>query len=335
MGCERRFLVNSTGFLQSVLVLSALMTIATAQDAASLPAGAPASSESPAAVYVLQPNDEITLHSLKVKEIADKMFRLDEEGQANLPMLGRVHLATLTVAQAEELLRSKLKTYYVEPDLELNVSTVHIEPVSVIGAVGTPGVKEMKGRTTVLDALSLAGGVRPDSGPVVVLTRQASNGAIPLQGAHTTFSGEGVAEINLKSLLDGLNPSDNIVVMPHDVISVPPAQIVYVVGNVKHAGGFPLGGRSNLTVLQALSLAEGLDPRASPEKTRIIRRKTEPEQQIAVDLRKILQGKAEDVVLQPNDILFVPSSATKVITSRTIDAAIQIGTGLAIFATHF
>ena len=124
-------------------------------------------------------------------------------------------------------------------------------------------------------------------------------------------------------------------ILPHDVISIPSAQIVYVVGNVKHPGGFTLSGKSDLTVLQALSLAEGLDPRASPERTRIIRRTNLPEQQITIDLKKILAGKSEDLLLQPNDILFVPTSTAKVITSRSIEAAITIGTGLAIFATHF
>jgi polysaccharide biosynthesis/export protein len=326
--------MNSTGLLQSILIVSGLMSTAVAQDAASVPAEVRPVLEN-AAAYILQPNDGVTLHSLQAKEIADKTFRLDQEGQVNCPMIGRIRLANLTAQQAEELLRSKLKAYYLQPDLELEVSSLHTEPVSVIGAVGNPGIHEMKGRTTLLDALSLGGGVRADAGPVVVLTRQATFGMIPYSNAHSTFAGESVAEINLKDLLDGLDQKENIVILPHDVISVPPAQIVYVVGNVRHPGGFNLSGKSNLTVLQALSLAEGLDQRASPERARILRRAVLPEQQIAVDLKKILAGKSEDVILQPNDILFVPNSTAKVITSRSVEAAIQIGTGLMIFATHF
>jgi polysaccharide export outer membrane protein len=326
--------MNSSGFLPSILLISILMARVMAQDAGS-PATAPTVAPKTAATYTLQPSDQITLHSLQAKEIADKSFRLDQEGEVNCPLIGRVRLANLTAQEAEELLRSKLQAYYLHPDLELEVASVHAEPVSIIGAVGNPGVHEMKGRTTLLDALSLAGGVRTDAGPVVVLTRQAGAGMIPYSTAHGTFSGESVAEFPLKDLLDGIDQKENIVILPHDVISVPSAQIVYVVGNVKHPGGFTLNGKSSLTVLQALSLAEGLDPRASPERTRILRRTVLPGQQIAVDLKKILEGKSEDLLLQPNDILFVPSSTTKIITSRTLEAAIQIGTGLAIFATHF
>jgi polysaccharide export outer membrane protein len=283
-------------------------------------------------LYVLQPDDEITVHSLQVKELADKTFRIDEESKMNFPLIGRIEVSGDTLAQAEEVLVARLKTYYLQPDIELNLSRQHTAPVSVIGAVGSPGVHQMKGRTTLLDALSSAGGVRPDAGPMVVITRESAYGPIAYPGARTSMSGQSVAEIDLKSLLDARNPTENIQVQPHDVVAVPPAQVVYVVGNVKRAGGFPLGGKPDISVIQALALAEGLDPRAAPDKARILRRGSGSEQQIAVDLKKILAGKAEDLILHPSDILFVPSSAAKTITTRTIEAAIQMGTAAIIFA---
>jgi polysaccharide biosynthesis/export protein len=329
---ERGLSVKSNGLLQSSLLIFGIVSAAMAQDAAKAPAHVVLEN---AATYTLQPSDQITLHSLQVKEVADRVFHLDEEGQVNCPLIGRVRLADLTAQGAEELLQTKLKAYYLQPDLELEITALHPEPVSVIGAVGNPGVHEMKGRTSLLDAISMAGGARADAGSTVVVTRQASRGMIPYSTAHATFSGESVASFNLRDLLDGVDLKENIVILPHDVISISSAQVVYVVGNVKHPGGFTLAGKSDLTVLQALSLAEGLDPRASPERTRIIRRTQLPEQQIAINLKQILAGKSEDLVLQPNDILFVPTSTAKVITSRSIEAAITIGTGLAIFATHF
>jgi polysaccharide export outer membrane protein len=193
--------------------------------------------------YILGVGDEITAHSLQVKELADKVFRLGQEGEVSFPLIGRVRLSGSSVPQAEELLILKLGKYYVQPDLELSVSNLHTEPVSVIGAVGASGVHQMKEKTTLLDALSLAGGVRPDAGSVVVITREPGYGPIPYANAHTSPSGESVAEINLKSLLDARDPVENVRVQPHDVIAIPTAQLVFVVGNVKHAGGFTLGGR--------------------------------------------------------------------------------------------
>src|ERR1700722_6852070 len=106
--------------MRSALLILGLISALMAQDAGVVPASGIARAQTPEA-YMLHPGDEIALHSLEAKEIAEKAYRLDEEGQVNFPLIGRIRLANLTARQAEELLRSKFKTYYVEPDLELNV----------------------------------------------------------------------------------------------------------------------------------------------------------------------------------------------------------------------
>ena len=283
--------------------------------------------------YALCPDDEVTINSVQVKEIAAKSFHIDQNGEINCPLLGRVHVAGSTVRQAEALLSTKLTTFYREPDVALSISGLHLETLSVIGAVGTPGVRQVRGRMTLLEVLSASGGVRTDAGPLVKITRAKEYGPIPHPTARESASGESIADINLKSLMDERNPEENILVQPHDVISIPLAEVVYVVGNVKRAGGFPLGGKPNLSVLQALSLAEGLDARASPKNARILRRSTNADDeaiQTPVDLKAILAGKAKDVTLRPNDILFIPNSAAKSAGVRTIEALLQVATGVAM-----
>ena len=281
--------------------------------------------------YVLHAEDEVTVHSLQAKELADKTFRLDQNGEVNLPMVGVIHLGGLTIRQAEKTLAASLKTYYVSPDIAVSVSALHTDSVSVLGSVGTPGIYQLKGQTHFLEALSAAGGVRGDAGDVAIITRQTVYGLLPLASARQTLTGESVAEVNLKSLMEAQDSKDNFVLEPHDVISIPAAQLIYVVGHVKRSGGFALGGRPQLSVIQALALAEGFDPTAAPSRAQVLRRSATMEQQIPVNMKKILAGKEEDVILRPNDILYVPSNAMKTITNRTIDAAIQIGTGLAIY----
>ena len=287
-------------------------------------AGAPAG-------YALQADDEIAVHSVQVKEISEKEYYLDRNGEVNFPLVGVLQLSGHGVREAEEMLATALKRYYREPDVAISVTALHVETISVLGAVGTPGVHQLKGPTTLLEALSSAGGVRGDAGRVAILTRQKAWGAIPHPDAHQIASGDDVVEIDLKSLMESRKPADNILVKPHDVISVPPAEVVYVIGNVKKAGGFALGGKPSLSVLQALALAEGLDARAAATRARILRAGQPATEQIPVDVKKILEGKAEDLVLRPNDILFIPNNAMKSVTMRTIEAAIQIGTGIAIF----
>jgi protein involved in polysaccharide export with SLBB domain len=86
-----------------------------------------------------------------------------------------------------------------------------------------------------------------------------------------------------------------------------------------------------MSVTQAVALAEGLDPRAAAHRVQVLRRSQGSETQISVDLKKILAGKAEDLRLYPNDVVFVPNSAVKVVTTRAIETSIAIATGFLVF----
>jgi len=284
---------------------------------------------------VLATGDQIVIRTVAVKEIADKQFRIGSDGEVNLPLAGRVHLAGMTVKEAEDALTKAASKYYVNPDIAINVVEFHSEPVSVIGSVGNPGVHDARGHKTLLEVLSLAGGVKPDAGPILTITRLDDYGPLPLPGARRTASHSIVADVDLKSLLAAKDPSQNIFVQPFDVISIPHAEMVYVVGNVKKAGGISLGGRESISALEALSMAEGWDPRAAPSHAHILRLSPGGtdvgREQIPINLAKMLNGKEHDVLLHANDILVVPNSTAKSITARSIEAALQIATGILIF----
>ena len=114
---------------------------------------------------------------------------------------------------------------------------------------------------------------------------------------------------------------------------MPRAKLVYVIGAVHKAGGFVLAERQSVSVLQALALAEGLKGTASAGRSRIIR--TDPEsgarEELPVDVKRILNGRADDVALLPEDVLFVPNSATKSAGKIALGTALDLGTGLVIF----
>jgi polysaccharide export outer membrane protein len=274
-------------------------------------------------------------------------------------MLGRLKAAGLTVEQLKIQLIAGLKTYVQEPRVSVTITEFRSQPVSVFGAVTTPGVHQLQGRKTLVEVLSLAGGLRPDAGQTVIVTRQQEFGRIPARNVREAVSGKySVAKINLKSVMEATNPEENLLIQPNDVISVPRAQMVYVIGQVKKAGAFVLNERESVSVLQALSMAEGLDRTAAAKSARILRKSTDvapadvndteqvqldakkPEQlgqdlqkaqQIPVDLNKILDGTALDVPMRPNDILFVPNSAAKNAGLKAIETAIQLGTGVVIW----
>jgi polysaccharide biosynthesis/export protein len=284
--------------------------------------------------YLLGPDDEIEISGPELDEAANKVIRIDEDGDAQVPLIGRVHVAGLTVQQCEQELDRRLGTYIRHPEIAVNVRELHSQPVSILGAVNAPGVHQVQGHKTLLEMLSLAGGVRPDAGYSVRITRQQQWGCIPLPNATVDKSNEfSVAQVNLKNIMEANDPKENIAIFPHDVISVPKAEMVYVIGDVKRSGGFVLGENKSMSVLQALSLAEGLSTTADSRHAKILRLNgnTDQRTEIAVDVKGILGGKAEDVPLRGDDILFVPGSMGKKTTIRAVEAAVQIGTGIAIW----
>ena len=284
--------------------------------------------------YVLGPDDVIVIRALEAEEINDKPVRVDMSGNIRLPLIGRVHAAGLTIEQLENALTESLKAYVKQPQLSVSVNEYKSQPVSVIGSVGTPGVHQLQGRKTLIEVLSMVGGVKEDAGPYVKITRQMRWGKIPLANAVEDPSGKvSVAEVSIKDILTAKNPLGNILICPEDVITVPRAELVYVIGEVTKPGMYTLRERESLSVLQALSLAGGLSRAAGPKNAKILRptpgngERTE----IAVDVRKMLAGQEKDTLMLPEDILFVPNNVSKNVALRSMEAALTIGTGLVLY----
>jgi polysaccharide export outer membrane protein len=291
-----------------------------------------ANSASTGSTYVLGPDDQVSIRALHAEEITDKPVQLDGEGFLKLPLVGRVKASGLTVEQLESELTERLKTYINDPQVSVNITEFRSQPISVLGSVNNPGVIQLRGRKTLVEVLSMAGGLRPDAGYRIEITRRAEWGEIPLPGAKTQ-DGYSIADVSVAPLLEAKSPKANIDVKPYDTISVPKGELVYVTGEVRKAGGFVLHEKESLSVLQALSLAEGSSPTASLTKARILRAHPDSSDrtQIPIDLKSVIAGKSPDVSLQSGDILFIPSSFTKKLTMRTIDAGYQVGTGIAIW----
>lgn len=284
--------------------------------------------------YRLGAGDEVSIEVLQAGEFAGKRFAVGPDGDVTLPLVGRLRAAGLGVAEFEQELSSRLSEYIREPDVTVSVVEFRSQPVSVIGAVALPGVHQLRGRKTLIEILSLAGGVREDAGHAVKITRRLERGRIPLPGAQDDPSGSfSVAEVNLPSILQAETPGQNIDVQPNDIISVPRAPMVYVVGAVSRSGGYVLGEKERISALEALALAGGLASGASAKSARILRQSDSSPQrsEIAVNLRDIVAGKSPDIALSPDDILFIPSSGAKAAALRAAEAAIGIGSGIAIW----
>jgi polysaccharide biosynthesis/export protein len=288
--------------------------------------------------YVLGAGDQLTLVVPDLEdEFTDKTFRIDMSGDISLPHAGRVHAAGLTTAALEQEINQRLGRLLKNPEATISLAAFGSQPVSVLGAVNSPGIRQLEGRKTLFEVLSLAGGLRPDAGYLIKITRDLKWGLIPLPDAQADPNGQSsTASVRVKTIIDASNAADNIMILPGDTISVPRADLVYAVGDVVKPGGFLLNEHESLSALQVVSLAEGLHKTAAADKARILRAVpgSPARTEIAVNLKQLMSGKGTDVQLQANDILFIPNSAAKSAGFRTLDAIVNAATGMAVYGRY-
>jgi polysaccharide biosynthesis/export protein len=298
------------------------------------PAAVVEQTTAPMANYQLGVGDELKFRMVDVDDIDKTVVRIDSDGDITLPFIGRVHAKGETLGGLQQTVESKFKKYYKAPLITITVAEYRSRPVSVIGSVASPGVIQLRGQERIIDAISAAGGLREDADTHVQLVRKATFGRIPLSqarwDAELKFS---VADIDVAAILAGSDTANNVELMPEDTISVSKARMVYVIGEVRKPGGYVVKESTPMSVLTALSMAEGLSSRAAAKKSRILRLVEPglPRQEILVDVPRILDGTAADMSLLPDDIIVVPNNIPKSAALRSLEVAIQIGTGVAIF----
>ncbi len=286
--------------------MNASIPSTTADAAAAVPSAAPTNVTS----YVLGPEDQITVRVFAADDIPDKPVQIDNDGTVTLPMIGQVHAAGLTVEQLQANLVTAYKKYFKDPQVTVQVNDFRSQPVSVAGNVTTPGVVQLRGNRNLMEVIGQAGGLRADAGDSVLITRNLSEGPIPVAGAFTDPTGKySVAHINIRSIMSGKDPEGNIQIKPHDVITVPRARLIYVLGNVGRPGGYVLTENETMSLTQAIALAGGWDKMAALSSARILRADGgATREQIPANVKKIMENKAPDLQLQPDDILYVPNS---------------------------
>jgi polysaccharide export outer membrane protein len=247
-----------------------------------------------------------------------KQARVNAEGEITLPLAGAVKIGGMTTEQAETIIAKKLSDggYFRDPRVSVLEKEFSTQGISVLGEVLRPGIYPLPGSRNLFDALSAAGGVSPRAGSIVSITHRND----PQHQSTVIMSNNGKS-----------SGAANVPLYPGDTVMVSKAGIVYVTGAVKTPGGYAMEN-AHMTVLQAVAMAQGANPTAALDKAEVIRNSgqgREPEE-IPIPLRKILAAKSPDVNLQENDIVFVPNSGAKSAEKRTVDAIVQIATGVAM-----
>jgi polysaccharide export outer membrane protein len=262
--------------------------------------------------YVLRPGDQILIRAFELEEIGERPYRIDGDGFVDLPVLGRIKAGGVTVEQFEMDLIELGKKYVRQPQFTVTVVQFSSEPIFFVGAFKSPGIYPLAGSRTLVEMMSSVGGLQPTASRRIKITRRKEYGAIPLPNVITLPDGSGTTvEISMASLRDNVNPAEDIVLQPFDVISVERAEMVYVTGEVGHIGAFELQEKDSISVMQALTLAGGLGQSADEKNIWILRpiSNSSLRARVPLDLKRILKGEDNDMPLFPNDILYVSKSS--------------------------
>jgi len=245
--------------------------------------------------------------------------RVSSSGNASLPMLGNIKIAGLSTQAAEGTIAQGLqaKGFFNDPQVSIFVKEYATAGISVLGEVQKPGIYPLPGKRTLLDAISAAGGVSPKAGKTVTISHRDA-----MDDPETTML-----------LQDDGQTMINMAVRPGDTIVISKAGMVYVVGDVKEPTGIIMDN-PHLSVLQAVAMAHGTNTTAKLKSARLIHKANSSPQDTPIPLDKILAGKSPDLELQADDVVFVPNSVAKAVTRRTLEAALQAATGIAIWGRY-
>jgi polysaccharide export outer membrane protein len=284
--------------------------------------------------YRIGADDVLSISVADAPEFSMKC-RVTEAGLIEMNGLSApIHAAGQTAMELSHTIRQAFMDakQLRDPKVSVYVEEYHGRTITVLGAVKNPAVYAMQKKTSVLDALSMAGGALPNAGSTITVVRGRAS-------AEATGTEVGSVQIiDMNKLLRGENHSANVEVKNEDVISVSAAQVVYVVGAVTKPGGFVMTTPSEgISVVQAVALAEGLRPIAAGHKGVVIRQSTSDHarQEVPVDIDQMMAGKATDVVMAPNDILFVPESGSKKTLKAMGEVAMAAASGVAIYGLGY
>ncbi len=264
----------------------------------------------------LGPNDLLAIEVYDAPEFT-RTVRVGSDGAIELPMLQRqIPVAGLLPGELEAAIAAALEEeqILVKPIVTVTVAEYHSRPVCVAGAVRSPVTFQAMGDVTLLDALARAGGLTENAGPEILVSRPAEDGGVTV-----------TRRVPVKNLLEAKDPSLNLQLRGGEEVSVPEIGHVFVAGNVKRPGMFPMPREGHLTVLEALAMSEGLLPHSAKQAFIYRRGGTETPTETVVEIRRILKRKSPDVELQENDILYIPDDRGKRIAAAALEKILLFG----------
>jgi polysaccharide biosynthesis/export protein len=299
--------------------------------------------------YRIGPNDVIEIQVEEAPELSGAR-KVNANGTFLMNYLGRLPAKGKTTEELSQIIADGLRQRYLyDPRVTVTVQQFNSRSFFIQGAVRSPGVYQIEGRPTLLELLTVAGGLGTGHGSTAYVIRKIKASAVAAQGGESKLLASALAEdkaaittpsnasasvqdtdpdprpqytllkANLVGLLRGRFEL-NMFLEPGDIVNVPQTDVFFVAGEVKAPGSFPL--KDGTTLRQAISLAQGTTFKAAGNRTTIFRENPDTGQRLELhlDLGAVMSGKAEDQVILANDIIIVPNSKLKSITAPMLNA---------------
>ncbi|HYE73325.1 MAG TPA: SLBB domain-containing protein, partial [Blastocatellia bacterium] len=290
-------------------------------------------------------------------QLSRDSVRVDGRGMIRLPWINdEIRAACRTEAEVAAEITVRYQTLLRSPQVGVFVKEYQSQPVAVIGAVNQPGRYQLQRPVRLLELLTFAGGPADRAGRTVQIIHTApipfceqpemssaikpaldsqtnagaskndqsvDTGTTPLSSGSQDNTAAELSSLKLRDVLTG-SLQANPWVRPGDIVTIPDAEQVFVVGNVLRPSTLPL--RGTITVSQAIAMSGGLLPASKTDRVVVVRQTAEGKKEIFVDLKAIDKQRQEDIVLQANDIINVPTSGGKNFV-RTLVSAIAPAMG--------
>jgi polysaccharide biosynthesis/export protein len=250
-------------------------------------------SMTPVSDYVVGPQDVLTISVFGHSDL-NGQFRVDGDGTFTFPYIGRVKAGELTVRQLEGEITRLLKEFFKEPQVSVAIGQYKSRRLFIVGEVRSPGSYVLTGNMSLIEAIALAGSALPTASGDVLIVRGGINGANAAVPVLPTGEKPGVDRVDLDALQRG-HLDQNVALHDGDTIFIPRAENVFLVGQVKSPGAYPV--RRGTTVLQALALAGGVTDRGASNRVQIERLEKGTKVKIRAELDDAVQGG--DTIIVP------------------------------------
>jgi polysaccharide export outer membrane protein len=269
--------------------------------------------------YRIGPGDVLDIRIFNRPNLSRDAVRVEGNGMIRMPLIdSEIQAACRTEGELAQVIATAYKKFYRNPQVDVFIKEYRSKQVAIIGAVNDQSRFELQRRVRLLELLTYAKGPTARAGQTINIVHSTQASLCNRSGSED-FA-EAFSSYKLSDTLQG-NPKANPYLEPGDIVTLPEADQVYVVGNVYTPLTIPL--KEPITLSRAIAMAGGVRQDSKRDKIRVVRQEpgSATKKEMIVDLSAIEKKQAEDIALLPNDIIDVPTSAGKALLRSLIGGA--------------